>query len=175
MGNRLLQDCVVKTMNIRDAQLTDLPTIVAIYNASIPGRMATADLEPISVESRLQWYGEHSPGHRPVWVIEREEQILGWLSFQSFHNRPAYEATAEISIYIHPICQGQGIGKKLLQAAIDRSPELGLNRLMALIFAHNFPSIHLFQKFGFQQWGYLPGIANLDGDERDVVILGRHL
>ncbi len=36
-------------MSIRDATEADLPTIVAIYNAAIPSRMATADLEPVSV------------------------------------------------------------------------------------------------------------------------------
>jgi len=38
-------------MNIRDAVETD-PAIVATYNAAIPST-ATADLEPVSVESRL--------------------------------------------------------------------------------------------------------------------------
>jgi len=57
-------------MLIRDANVDDLPAIVAIYNAAIPGRMATADLEPLSVESRRQWFNEHLPGSRPLWVVE---------------------------------------------------------------------------------------------------------
>jgi len=36
-------------MPIRHATASDLPEIVSIYNASIPGRMATADLAPVSV------------------------------------------------------------------------------------------------------------------------------
>ena len=36
-------------MPIRDAARSDLPQIVSIYNASIPGRMATADLVPVTV------------------------------------------------------------------------------------------------------------------------------
>jgi len=32
---------------IRDARAHDLPAIVAIYNAAIPGRMATADTDPV--------------------------------------------------------------------------------------------------------------------------------
>ena len=40
-------------MIIRDAREADLPAIVAIYNATIPERMATADTEPVSVESDL--------------------------------------------------------------------------------------------------------------------------
>jgi phosphinothricin acetyltransferase len=40
------------TMMIRDATEDDLPAIVAIYNASIPSRTATADTEPISIKRR---------------------------------------------------------------------------------------------------------------------------
>ncbi len=174
MGNCLVQDNAV-AWEIRDAQQTDLPAIVEIYNASVPGRMATADLEPVAVESRLRWYEEHSPEYRPVWVIVAEDKIIGWLSFQSFYGRPAYQKTAEISIYIHPAYHGQGIGKKLLNEAIQRSPSLGLKTLMAFIFAHNIPSIKLFEKFGFQQWGYLPRVAQLDDKEQDLTIFGRHL
>ena len=159
-------------MKIRDAVESDLPAIVEIYNAAIPGRIATADLKPVSVESRLAWYREHSPNSLPIWVIESEQNIVGWLSFQLFYGRVAYQHTAEISIYVAPDRQCCGIGQKLLQSAIARSPELQLKTLMGIIFAHNQPSLRLFQKFGFQQWGYLPQVAELDGVERDVIILG---
>ena len=159
-------------MKIRDAVESDLPAIVQIYNAAIPGRMATADLKPVSVESRLAWYREHSPNSLPIWVIESEQKIVGWLSFQLFYGRAAYQHTAEVSIYVAPDRQRCGIGQKLLQSAIARSRELHLKTLMGIIFAHNGPSLKLFEKFGFQQWGYLPQIAELDGVERDVIILG---
>lgn len=171
MSQRVIQ----MSMKIRDAVETDLSTIVEIYNASVPGRMATADLEPVSVESRIPWYQEHQAQTRPVWVIELDDQIVGWLSFQRFYGRPAYNHTAELSIYIHPNYQGQGMGKKLLQEAVHRSPQLGLKALVALIFAHNQPSLKLFEGFDFEQWGYLPRVADLDGTERDLVIMGRLL
>jgi phosphinothricin acetyltransferase len=41
---------------IRDALPADLAQVVAIYNASIPGRMATADLAPVSVAERRAWF-----------------------------------------------------------------------------------------------------------------------
>ncbi|NJK50436.1 N-acetyltransferase [Candidatus Gracilibacteria bacterium] len=160
-------------MKIRDATETDLPAIIEIYNASIPSRQATADLEPIAVESRKRWFEEHSPNNRPIWVMEVEQTIAGWLSFQSFYGRPAYHKTAELSIYVSPIYHRQGIGEQLLQQAIARSPHLGLNTLLGFIFAHNQPSLQLFAKYQFQQWGYLPKIAELDEIERDLIILGR--
>lgn len=159
-------------MAIRHAITSDLPAIVAIYNAAVPSRMATADLEPVSVESRLAWFGGRSPTKRPLWVIEQEGVIAGWLSFQSFYGRPAYVSTAELSIYIAPAFHRCGLGKQLLAKAIHESPNLGLKTLLGFIFAHNQPSLKLFETFGFQKWGHLPQVANLDGVERDLVIMG---
>ena len=38
---------------LRDATEADLPAIVEIYNATIAGRMVTADTSPVTVESRV--------------------------------------------------------------------------------------------------------------------------
>jgi phosphinothricin acetyltransferase len=43
------------------------------------------------------------------------------------------------------------------------------------VFAHNAPSIALFERHGFVRWGLLPGVAELDGVERDLAILGLRL
>ncbi|MBD6615478.1 N-acetyltransferase [Komarekiella sp. 'clone 1'] len=159
-------------MTIRHATETDLPAIVAIYNAAIPSRMATADLEPVSVESRLVWFKGRSPSQRPLWVIEVEGVIAGWLSFQSFYGRPAYNTTAEISIYIASAFHRRGLGRQLLAKAISESPNLSIKTLVGFIFAHNQPSLKLFETFGFQNWGHLPKIAEIDDVERDLVIMG---
>jgi len=161
---------------IRDATQNDLEKIVAIYNSTVAGRMVTADTEPVSVESRLNWFKEHTPAKRPLWVIENAEQdIIGWVSFQSFYGRPAYDATAEISIYLDASVRGKGIGKKLLDYCMAKAPEFQIKTLLGFIFAHNLPSLKLFLDAGFQEWAYLPDIAVLDGQERGLKILGKRL
>src|SRR5436190_19053132 len=162
-------------MNIRDATETDLESIVEIYNASIPGRRATADTQPITTESRRAWFAEHSPQHRPLWVALMDNSIAGWLSFQSFYGRPAYHATAELSVYVAPAYQRRGIARELLHKAIASSQSLGLRTLLGFIFGHNEPSLRLFESFGFERWALLPGVAELDGHERDLVIVGRRV
>ena len=161
-------------MYIRDAKEIDLETIVEIYNESIPSRSATADTEPISVASRWNWYCDRSL-HRPLWVVERENIIVGWLSFQSFYGRPAYRHTAEVSIYITSEYQQQGIGSYLLENAIAHSPELEIKTLLGFIFAHNQASLKLFERYDFATWGHLPQVAELDGIQRDLLILGRKI
>ena len=160
---------------IVDATLADLDRIVEIYNSTIAGRMVTADLEPVTVESRMTWFDEHSPEFRPLWVLKQNGRIAAWLSFQSFYGRPAYNATAEISIYIAEEYRGQGIGNLLIQRAIEACPRLDIHTLLGFVFGHNEPSLALLRKFGFEAWGTLPRVANLDGIERDLVIVGRRI
>jgi phosphinothricin acetyltransferase len=159
-------------MTIRDATEADLPAIVEIYNAAIPGRKATADTQPVAVENRYAWFCEHHPDRRPLWVAEENGAIVGWLSFQSFYGRPAYHATAEISVYVAHSKQRAGIGRALLARAIEQAPRLGLKTLLGFIFGHNEPSLRLFGSFGFERWGVLPRVAELDGVERDLIIVG---
>lgn len=162
-------------MIIRDATMRDLPRIVEIYNAAVPGRSATADTEPISVASRIAWVREHDPDRHPLWVAERDGRVEGWLSFQPFYGRPAYHATAELSLYVSPARQREGIGRALLARAVETAPALGLATLLGFIFGHNDASLSLFGRFAFHRWGLLPRVAEIDGIERDVVILGRRI
>jgi phosphinothricin acetyltransferase len=164
-------------MPIRHAGRADLPAIVAIYNASIPGRMATADLEPVDVASREGWFAEFDPGRRPLFVstIDGSHDVAAWLSLRSFYGRPAYAETVEVGLYTAPEAQRQGHGRRLLAHALATAPTLGITRLLAFTFAHNTPSLALFRGFGFADWGHLPGVARLDGVRRDLLILGRAL
>ncbi|OPA79990.1 N-acetyltransferase [Paenibacillus selenitireducens] len=160
---------------IVDATLQDLERIVEIYNSTIAGRVVTADLEPVTVESRQPWFDEHSPDFRPLWVMKQDGNIMAWLSFQSFYGRPAYNATAEVSIYIADEYRGQGIGSILIHKAIDACPALSIDTLLGFVFGHNEPSLALLKKFGFEVWGHLPRVAKLDGVERDLIIVGKRI
>jgi phosphinothricin acetyltransferase len=163
-------------LTYRDAAIDDMASIVAIYNSTIPTRMVTADTEPVTIESRMPWFHEHNTATRPLWLIENEEkQIIGWISFQSFYGRPAYAATAEISIYLDASQRGKGIGKEVLQYSMDKAKQLGIKTLLGFIFAHNEPSLKLFRQLGFEDWATLPDIAVLDGIERSLKILGKRI
>jgi L-amino acid N-acyltransferase YncA len=164
-------------MPIRDAQPDDLARVVEIYNASIPGRLATADTEPVSVAARQAWFREFNPDTRPLWVVDAAPggPIAGWLGLRSFYGRPAYRATVEVGVYVDPRLQRGGLARALLAHAIAAAPALGVRTMLGFIFAHNAPSLALFAAAGFAPWGRLPGVAELDGVERDLAILGRRV
>ncbi len=161
-------------VQLQAADRLDLDAIVAIYNASIPGRLATADLEPVRVEDRVAWFERHDH-RRPLWVARTEAEVVGWLSFEDFYGRRAYHRTAEVSVYVAPSGQRLGIGRQLLEAAVQRAPSLGLSVLLGFVFGHNLASLRLFQSLGFESAGRLPEVAELDGALADLVILLRRV
>ena len=175
LEDRRSETAATDKITIRDTLESDLPAIIDIYNATVPTRMVTAELEPTTVEARLPWFREHSPDQHPFWVAENDCCVIGWLDFKKFLPRCAYRGTAEVSVYVHEKFRRQGVARRLLEEAIARAPSLGIDAIVGLIFGHNQPSLKLFERHGFERWGLLPRIAQFDGNKRDLVIMGRHL
>ncbi len=159
-------------MTLRDATLDDLSQIVAIYNASIPGRLATADTQPVSVADRFEWFQRHDPDRRPLWVLEDEDRIVAWIDLRDFYGRPAYDATAEIAVYIAEGFQGKGLGTLLKRALMDACPRLGVTTLLSFVFGQNTASIRVNEKLGFKKWGHYPAIAELGDQTCDLLVFG---
>ncbi|MGP9688287.1 GNAT family N-acetyltransferase [Psychrobacter sp. AOP22-C1-C5] len=171
---------------VQRASKDDLPEILAIYNQSIAGKQATANLAPVTCEERMDWFEEHinSPT-RPIYIvraaiksvdnIEQEtlSPIVAWGSFSDLYARTAYHISTEISIYLHKANHSQGLGSALTHWMLTQAPSLGIHNVVALIFAHNHPSLGLFRKLGFEQWGYMPKVCDMDGFIADVVMLGK--
>jgi phosphinothricin acetyltransferase len=55
------------------------------------------------------------------------------------------------------------------------TPSLGIKTLIGYIFSHNEPSLRLFRSFGFEEWGKLPNIADMDGKEYSLSIVGKRI
>ena len=166
---RNLHDLV---MEIRNATEADLPEIVAIYNESIPGGTSTADLEPITVDSRWDWFSKFDPNKRPIWVAVSEEgKVAGCIYLSSFYGgRRAYDQTAEVSVYLASDYQGKGLGTLLKQRMIAACPRLGVEVLLSFYFDHNQATQRLNNNLGFVEVGHLPEIADVFGKKRGLKI-----
>ena len=162
-----------QNLSIRLAAIDDLPRIVEIYNQSIAGKQATADLQPVSVADRQAWFDAHT-GNRPLVVAQTSlGEISGWGSLSDLYARPAYHISTEISIYVADEAKGRGVGKALVNYLIQVAPSCGVQQVVALIFAHNTPSLAMFDRLGFEPWGRFKQVCDMNGFMADVVILGK--
>ncbi len=164
-------------MNVKfiHAEQKDLTKIVGTYNSTVASRLVTADLEPVTVESKQSWFDAHSSSRRPLWLVLINNDYAGWMSFNSFYGRPAYDGTVEVSIYLEEKARGKGLGKICLEKAFEVCPGLNIKTLLGFIFDHNEPSLKLFYKMGFEKWAHLPKIANMVDAERGLIILGKRV
>lgn len=160
---------------IRLAEEKDIRAITQIYNQAIEARFQTADLDPVTEESRRTWLLEkHDPSTLPVWVVEVNQTVVGWCSLSAHRGgRRALQHTAEISYYLDPAFLRRGLGTKMVHFALEACPGLGIEVLFAILLDENKASVALLEHMGFSQWGHLPGVARIEGKTCGQFIYGR--
>ena len=161
---------------IRDLHFDDLVAVNEIYNQAVATKFSTAHTEPITMEERTAWFREHDQEHYPVYVWEENGMVAGWISFSPYRKgRKALRSAAEISYYVHTGFQRRGIGSRLLEYVIARAGHLEFKTLIAILLEPNTASIALLKKFGFERWGDMPCVAEIDGGQYNHQYYGLRL
>lgn len=163
-------------MKLRLSRQEDLPFINEIYNQAVRQGFCTAHLSEISMEERRTWFGKHDLEKFPVFVGENNQKVCGWVSLGPYRmGRQALAHVAEVSYYVDEKERGKGMGSRLLGHAIRVAPDFGFTVLIAILLDKNPASIGLLEKYGFEKWGTMPGIALIDGRPADHLYYGRKL
>jgi phosphinothricin acetyltransferase len=161
-------------INIRLATGRDLKAMTEIYNQAIRSGNATADIEELNVEERVEWFGGYSDDRYPLYVIEVDNIITGWGSLSPYRKgRGALKSVAEISFYIHYDHHSKGYGTAIIEYMINDCKRLGFENLIALLLEINKASIAMLERHGFEKWGLMPDVVNLNGIRCGHLIYGR--
>jgi len=159
-------------LRIRSARREDAPTIAAIYNAGIRGRLATFETRERSTADIEAWFtGEP----HPILVGERDGRVVGWIAASGYRPRECYAGIAEFSVYVDPAARGRRVGDALMRAFLPALEAAGYWKVLSRIFPENVASIALCRRHGFREVGRYARHARLDGFWRDVVIVERLL
>jgi phosphinothricin acetyltransferase len=128
--------------------------ILAILNEAILHSTALYDYEPRTMAMMDAWFDVKMKGNYPVLgAIDDEGRLLGFATYGAFRERPAYKYTVEHSLYVNRDFRGRGVGRKLLDAIIERAKAENYHVLIGGIDADNAVSIDLHKKFGFTYCG----------------------
>ncbi|KAI9000907.1 toxin-antitoxin system, toxin component, GNAT family [Trametes punicea] len=163
---------------VRIATNSDLPAILDIYNEQILNGTATFHTEPQTLDERIAWLNGVRAKDYPCMVAEitdesGEKRTVGWCNLWHYKERPAYDGSAEISLYVHKEFRGKGIGAKLLQGLLGEVRKQGnrFHTIIASVTAENARTVTFWQKQGFEFRGTLREVGYKFGRWLDVSYL----
>jgi len=166
----------MRRAKVRAAVSEDIPRLTEIYNHYILTTPATFDIEPFTVEQRMEWFSHYAAsGPHRVLVAEAAGEILGATWSSQFRQKRAYDTTVETSVYCAPEATGQGIGTVLYEALFQALEGQPLRRAVAGITVPNEASVRLHERFGFRKVGTFSEVGNKFGRYWDVAWYEREL
>jgi L-amino acid N-acyltransferase len=142
----------MKIVSCTQAVHTD--AILAILNEAIVTSTALYDYVPRKREAMDGWWKAKQAGRFPVIGIESDAgELLGFASYGTFRNWPAYKYSVEHSVYVHKDHRGKGLGPMLMQALIREATAQDYHLMVGGIDAANAASIALHERLGFSHAG----------------------
>ena len=104
-------------------------------------------------------------------VMEKDQQIQGWGVVKKYSDRVGYRVACETSIYFRRQATGQGFGRALQKALMDKVREFRYHHIVAKIWTTNTGSIRFHESFGYELVGVQKQVGYLGGRWRDISIL----
>jgi putative acetyltransferase len=161
---------IVRAARPEDAeQLTRLAEMVS---AEPEAWLISADGEWRTVgEERRYLKAIRRYAHAAVVVAEREDgAIVGRLSVAR-DQHPASTHVADLGLMVAKGARRQGVGRALLEAAVDWARSAGVRKLELHVFPWNEPAIRLYESFGFEREGYRKAHYRRAGEEVDAILM----
>jgi phosphinothricin acetyltransferase len=163
-------------MEIRPAELADLPEMQAIYAHHVLHGAGSFEEVPPTVEEMTARFVAVA-GRGGCWLVAADATgVLGYAYYTQYKNRSAYRFTAEDSVYVRDDVRGQGVGKALVAALIEHATAHGFRQMVAVIGdTENTGSIGLHASLGFARVGQLRAVGWKFGRWLDSVTMQRAL
>lgn len=105
-----------------------------------------------------------------VFVAEDEGAVIARLSLAR-DPHPASRHVADLGLMVAESHRRRGIGRALLDQAVDWARTAGVRKLELHVFPWNEPAIHLYESYGFVREGLRAGHYLRDGQEVDAILM----
>lgn len=159
---------------IRPFKPDDARAILNIYKPIVLETAITFETEPPAVEEIKARYQRFKKTH-PWLVLERDGKVVGYAYAAPFKQRPAYNKTAEISVYMSDAARGNGNGSSLLDVLLQDLKQRGFEQVIAITALPNPGSMRLFERAGFEKRGELSRVGYKFERWHDIALYQRSL
>ena len=159
-------------VTIRTARAEDAGDIQAIYAPFVQETSVSFETVPPSVETMAARISSNLARHG-YFVAQSEAGILGFAYASPYRPRPAYDRTAEVSVYLAPQAQGRGIAQALYRALFAHLAARGFHTAVAIVTLPNPQSAQLHERYGFAHVGSLQDVGRKFGQWHGTAIYQR--
>lgn len=156
-------------MQIRPAEVSDIPAVLRIYNDGIASGLTTFESEMRTERDIERWFDARYPFS--VAAEDDGGQVLAFAVTGSYSPRPCYAGIADFSVYVDAGARGRGVGAAVLVGAMERARELGFHKFVGRVFSDNHASLRLLARLGFREVGTHRRHGQVRGAWKDVVVV----
>jgi len=149
---------------LRPATPADAPGILAIYAPIVENTVISFEYEPPSVDEMVH----RLEAYRPWLVAVDNGEIMGYAYASKHRERAAYQWSADVSVYVHELARGQGLGTRLYRELFAVLVGQGYVNAYAGITLPNPASVGLHESLGFRPVGVYEGVGYKFGAWHDV-------
>ena len=155
------------TTVVRNATGADIDELMALRReVAGEGRWIGAEL-PLDEEGDRRTLTE-SAERGSLFVAEVDGAVVGMLGM----HLPRY-LVADLGMNVKDGYRGQGVGSALVERAIEWAREAGAHKIALQHWPHNTAARALYEKYGFEQEGYLRRqYPRKNGEIWDAVVMG---
>ena len=160
---------------IREASEEDAPAIASLWNGVIRDTLITFNpVEKTADDVADMLTIKAAQGHG-TFVAEASSGILGFVTYGQFRSGAGYRHSCEHTIICGPATRGMGIGRALMEAAMDHARAAEFHSMIAGVSAANPDGVAFHEKLGFKQIAVLPEVGRKFGRWLDLVLMQKML
>ena len=152
----------------------DLDEVQAVYNHYVLHGTATFHTHPLK-RQEMRAIVVSGDARFPSYLIRCGDETAGYCMLAPFKKREAYDATAELTVYLKPQYTGKGLGKTAVRMLEEKATQLHMHALLAVICGENTQSIRLFECCGYEKCAHYREIGHKFGRYLDVVVMQKIL
>jgi ribosomal protein S18 acetylase RimI-like enzyme len=127
-------------------------------------------LEAPPIESTRAFISHSIANRHPHFVALDGERVVGWCDITP-RDRPAARHGGVLGIGILPAWRGRGLGRRLMERALQAARTFPLARVELSVRADNDRAIALYRKIGFEVEGRRRRTTLVDGVYYDDIIM----
>lgn len=152
---------------LRLATTADAPAVRRIYAPYVEETAVSFATTPPSVDALAEKLARTLPQY-PWLVCVRDDSVVGYAYAGPLRDRAAYRWTAELSVYVDPSAQGEGVGRALYESLLELLSMQGYASAYGVVTLPNPASVALHERLGFERVGHFDDVGFKHGAWHDV-------